>query len=263
MYNNRGVVDFSRFWKYVFPADENMENFLTCFGEHPLEYREFIFGEFFRRNDNNKNPLRFKTMKQLHDYLIDNGFSCFQAGPVFYSNISREDKYVLFPRPLFFDVDLDDYHAEFSKNRPLSIARIIRSCDCLAGKCCDTCWKEIAVQPLKEMLNFLKNIMEYKRIIPMYSGNRGFWIIVWDKEVWLYDTIARTNIANRIGTCIDRTVTIQATHAMKVPLTPHAKTGTITIPISDPDVFVPSHAPHYMDTDKEILREWALLLFKK
>jgi DNA primase catalytic subunit len=232
---------------------KQMYIFLTCHGEYPLEYREFAFGEYYRRYDSKKLPLRFKTMIEWINYCVQENVSSVVAGPLFYPNVAKEDKYVLYQRPLFFDIDLDDYHMEHSKNRPAHISRILRSCPCKPGMCCDICWKEIAVKPLKEMIQFLTDIMEYEHIIPIYSGSRGFWVIVWDKEVWNYDNVARENILNRMNVCFDRMVTIQSTHLMKIPFTPHKKTGILSIPIEDPDVFLPSHAPHYMDSEKEKL----------
>lgn len=253
------------FWKNVFPF-ENFYNFLTCFGEYPLKYREFVFGEFYKRfkDKEKKTPLRFKDIKELQEFLICGNYSTFLCGPVWFPNVSREDKYVIFPLPLLFDVDLDDYHEETSVNRPIHIPRIIRSCSCLPKTCCDTCWKEIAVEPLKYMIHFLKDIMEYKYVLTIYSGSRGFWIIVWDKPVWMYDTIARKNIADQLSNiCIDKNVTISPTHLMKIPLTPHKKTGILSVPIEDPETFLPSQAIHYLDSNMNDLKKMSekILLF--
>lgn len=246
MKTNKG---FANFWRYLFPIKEICE-FLTCFNQFPLNDQEFAFGEYYQRYEkkgSQRIPLRFTTSEALQRFLVIHDSTCVQAGP-------HGDSI----RPLFFDFDLDDMHTKTSPNRPAHIPPIIRECDCLAGTCCDVCWRQIAVKPLKDMLAFFKDIMGYKRILPIYSGNRGFWIIVWDKEVWTYDTISRTNIVNRVPAYIDRNVTIQSRHLMKIPLTPHKKTGVLTVPIVDADTFVPSHAPRYSDIeDKEILLQWA------
>ena len=264
---NKGF--FSEFWRVNFPIND-FYDFFTCFGEYPLEYREFVFnhGDIYRRNEyGTKKPLRFKTLDELHEFLIKQQVTSFLCGPVWFPHTTKEDKYNILPRPLFFDIDLDDYHDEElkSNNRPADVPRVIRTCHCQPRKCCDQCWIQIAREPLVYMIDFLKNTMEYKHIIPFYSGSRGFWIIVWDKEVWTYDITTRLNIVDQLSkkVIIDRNVTIGHTHLMKIPLTPHKSSHVLTTPIEDPNTFVPSMAPHYEQTSKDMLIRWSNSYLKK
>lgn len=263
---NKGF--FSEFWRLIFPIND-FKDFLTCFGEYPLEYREFVFnfGDIYKRynNGDSSKPIRFKTLDDLHDYLIDKNVTSFLCGPIWFPHATKDDKYSLLPAPLFFDIDLDDYHDPKKTDRPADFPRIIRTCPCEPRTCCDVCWIQIARKPLIYMIDFLTNIMEYKYLIPFYSGSRGFWIIVWDKQVWCYDRMTRENIVDQMSkhVLIDRGVSVQPTHLMKLPLTPHKKSRILTTPIDDPETFVPSIAPHFEETNKEMLKKWSELYLKK
>lgn len=217
------TMSVSRFWQEVFPYNK----ILNKYGGATLDGLNFSFGAFYRRKDTNGHPLFFRTQNDLKKYLTDNGFQCFDIGFNDGSN-----------RPLFFDVDIDKLCSE-------------KRCKCGEKECCDECWVSTLRQPLMNCLNFLKCIMGYEDVMPIFSGNKGFWIIVWDKSVWKYDEEGRKNICIRMPTTLDMDVTLQESHLCKVPYSPHKKTGKLCVIIDDPETFLPSDAPHYSKVDKE------------
>jgi DNA primase small subunit len=189
----------------------------------------------------------------LKEYLIKNLPNTINVGPIFPPHVSRSDPFVIFPKPLLFDIDMEDYTNETSSNRPSHIPHIKRTCTCTTT--CDACWILILRDPLVKCMEFLKIFMEFKHVIPVYSGRRGFHI--WVMDHWELDKESREYIVNKMPAILDRNVTIQSTHLMKLFLVPHKTTGRVAIPILDVMEFVPSMS---LDIDKEKMEEFKTFL---
>jgi len=246
--------EVSKYWETCFPFSAILSRYFTNRDKYKLEDKEFAFGEYYQRYaKNNKNKAwRFATTEELSQHLCKHNFSTFYMGPIYLPDNRRNDPHVTHPRPLCFDVDLDDYHAEFSANRPKSVERVIRKCECEAKQCCDICWKQIAVNPIKECFSFFKDIMQFEEVLCIYSGNRGFWFIITDPEVWEWDQISRESIVKRVPAIVDAQVTTQGNHLMKIPLTLHKSSGYVCQPIDEN--FLPSHAVHYSVMTMKIMQ---------
>jgi len=221
------------YYRDMFPT-QLICNWLTLNGKYELSSRKFAMMPHYKRE-------KIETPEALQEYLDEKCPITFQITP------SVGNK-----RPLFFEVDMDDYYDT-----------IKRTCQCKERECCDTCWQQVARKPLIDCLDFCCNFMEFKHVVPLFSGGRGFWIIINDPEVWLYDTESKTSFAKRVPARIDTGVTIQKNHLMKIPLTPHHRTGILCVPILDPQTFVPSMAPHYAEVGEEhedLMQEWTSVL---
>lgn len=179
---------------------------------------EFSMGPYYKKE-------RFISPEDAINYIQKNEITTFQV---------RNTKH------LFFEVDLDDYHAAISENRPSHIPPIARSCKCKDRECCDICWVEIGRKPLLECLKFCKEVMGFEKVLPLFSGGRGFWIIISDERVFNWDQEARKVFAQKVPAFIDKKVTISSNHLMKVPYTQHIRTKKLCVPIDDPENFVPN-----------------------
>jgi DNA primase catalytic subunit len=206
-------------------------NWLSHNEMYPLEKREFRFGENFNIVVNG-----FKTESAFRDYLSTN-----QPKGVYI--VSGEKS------PTFFDVDLDDYIL------PKGIIDRGVLCSCKEKQCCDICWELIMRRPLLDCLTFLKDFMKFKQVFAMFSGARGFWIFVCDD--WTMDRESREFLADRVPAKIDREVTIQPNHLMKVPFSTHRTTGVVCSPIMNPEEFLPSKdTRHHTKIDDVIMKQW-------
>lgn len=196
-----------------------------------LEKREFRFGENFNMVVNG-----FKTENELKDYLSTNQPKGIYvvSGPI---------------SPVFFDIDLDDYIL------PKGIIDRGPLCDCKEKQCCDICWELIMRKPLLDCLHFLKDFMKFKHVFAMFSGGRGFWIYVCDD--WEMDRDSREFLADRMPAKVDREVTIQMNHLMKVPFSTHRTTGVVCSPIMNPEDFLPSKdTRHFSKVDEGLMKQW-------
>ncbi len=183
--------------------------------------------DLWHRNDKTSIPLQFKTLNDLKRYFEyhPDTTTFFVSGSGF----------------LFFEVDITDYLAESSANRPPSTPPATRSCACQAtNQCCDTCWVEVLRAPLIACLEYCVELHMLKKVVPLFSGRRGFWILIGDTLDW--DDEARQSFLNRVPAHIDRGVSEQRDHLMKVPFTPHHETGRLAVPIVDAHTFVPSQS---------------------
>jgi len=263
------------YYSQLFPV-ELICKFLTNNYKYPLIQKEFAFSAHFKRYETFKDlksskeftknyplyltqdlglkvPIRFQNHEELKDYLIKNLPNTINVGPIFPPHVSRSDPFAIFPKPLFFDIDMEDYTNETSTNRPSHIPPAKRTCTCTTT--CDACWILILRDPLVACMDFLKGFMEFTCVIPVYSGRRGFHI--WVMDEWELDKESREYIVNKMPAILDRNVTIQSTHLMKLFLVPHKTTGRLAIPILDVETFVPSMA---VDIDKDKMEEFKSFL---
>lgn len=225
------------FYQHFFPH-KFLWDWLSNHNQYPLENREFRFGENFNIIQNG-----FLTEHEFCDYLTTNQPKGVYLGYYKKPNTFRN------PRPVFFDVDLDDYILPKGKiNRELL-------CPCKEKQCCDICWEMIMRKPLLDCLHFLKEFMGFQHVFAVFSGGRGFWIYLCDD--WEMDRECREILADRIPAMIDKQVTIQMNHLMKVPLSTHRSTGVVCSPIMNPEEFIPSRdTRHFSKLDEGIVREW-------
>lgn len=181
----------------------------------------------WHRNDKTSIPLQFKTLHEFQVY--------FKRHP------DTTTFFVSGSRFFFFEVDITDYLAESSANRPPNTPSATRSCACQAtNQCCDMCWVEVLRAPLIACLDYCVRIHRLKQVVSLFSGRRGFWILIGDTLDW--DDEARRSFLNRVPAYIDRGVSEQRDHLMKVPFTPHHETGRLAVPIIDAHTFVPSQS---------------------
>lgn len=214
--------DLKNYYSTRFPAEAVCKMVTNNF-TYPLEEVEFAFGEFFKRKKG------FLTANDLRSYLESNEPN----------GIQFTGKHV----PFVFEVDKNDYTEPDSKNRPPGVDPIDTSffCDCGYKSCCDVCWEMVLRKPLMDCLTFLKDFMEYKKVFAMFSGKKGFWVFVLDDRAWKMDKEAKISLANRIPAFIDRQVTVQSKHLIKLPFSTHVTTKAICCPILNPVEFLPSH----------------------
>lgn len=236
-----------QYYQTFFPTTQICK-WLTCNNKFELSSRKFAMGTIHYKR------VLIEDVESLQEYIEEHCPNTFQITPVLTTH----------ERPLFFEVDLDDYHEPISANRPKHIPPVKRSCQCKSRECCDICWVEIARAPLARCIDFCRSFMCFAHVVPLFSGGRGFWIIINDSQVWYWDTETRSSFVKRIPAIVDSTVTLQKNHLMKIPLTPHHRTGNLCIPIKDAAVFVPSMAPHYSDINEfheDLIQEWTEILY--
>jgi DNA primase catalytic subunit len=106
--------------------------------------------------------------------------------------------------------------------------------------------------------DYLEKICDFKSVLFVFSGRRGFNCYVLDSFVWSWTRAQRTAILRQAPSFIvfDEAVTIDPMHLIKVPLVPHHATGIITAPIKDLETFLPSMGIHYSKAQNANLDEW-------
>ena len=119
--------------------------------------------------------------------------------------------------PLRFDLDID----------------FCSSCTCDAKACCDVCWEAVALPAMKRLKHVLETQMEYKGLLFVFSGRRGFHAWVLDRRVWSLDREQRRAILAQMRCNLDEDVTLNATHLCKLPLSVHAATKKRSILIDE------------------------------
>jgi DNA primase catalytic subunit len=239
---------------------EWVEWFLTCGKTFPLNRRELVFrwGEkditkrhetfktlqdsamYMERNGYEMTeepllalPLRFGTMDALRTFLIAKMPNCIDAGPIFqslhYQDMDRKDEYAPKLAPLTYDIDLKGY------------AKRGNQCECYATPkgICDQCWIQYLRPALVDLVHFLRDIMQFKTVIPVFSGRGGFHVYVLDKRVWTWDDTARSILTEHLPDSIIRDTAITLSHLIKIPFSPH-KNGYLSMPILNIYEFLPS-----------------------
>lgn len=240
------------YYENCFPY-EWIERFLTCNGKYPLNKREFSF----RKNDfwikhkkfnnlsdcgsfmlkygytekipNIRLPLRFGNVKVLKEYMVDLVPDSINVGPVYYSIYSqymdRKNVFADKQCPLVFDVDIKDYKE--------------KTC---CKELCDLCWITYGRVALVDLVNWLKNFMQFKHILPVDSGFGGFHVYVLDERVWTWDQETRSQFYRYIpkSVILDKSIEGDFTHLAKIPFSPNPKNGCLSLPILDIHTYLPS-----------------------
>jgi len=239
---------------------EWVEWFLTCGGTFPLKLRELAFRwgekditkryEIFKTMQDSANymerngyetteepllslPLRFGTVDALRAFLVAKTPQCIDAGPIFqslhYQTMDRRDEYAPKLAPLTFDIDLKGYIKHDNQ---------CQCCTTTIGTC-DQCWIQHLRPALIDLVHFLRDIMQFKVVLPIFSGRGGFHVYVLDKRVWTWDDMARAILAEHLPKSIVRDSAITLGHLIKIPFSPH-KNGYLSMPILDIYEFLPS-----------------------
>jgi DNA primase catalytic subunit len=243
-----------RYYSEHFPYDWVVW-FLTAGGNFPLNQREFAF----RWNDSVKRyetfktlqdaqlymdingypedevpgftlPLRFGSAEALRSFLIEKTPQSIDIGPLFqdiaHMAEDRKDPYAPKLSQLSFDIDLKDYEGP---------------CLCWKDKrICDPCWIQYLRPALVELLGFLKTFMQFECVIPIYSAGAGFHVFVIDPSVWDWDDVARLGLMKHLPPSVKYDHSIVLSHLIKLPFSPHKTNGTLSLPILDPETFLPS-----------------------
>lgn len=246
------------YYEKMFPYNE-IEHYLTLGGSYPFGKREFGFrwedSDFWKRNETfttidkakrhmermeyiedepfgTKIPIRFGNIDVFKQYLMDAMPKSIDAGPLYDSiytqSLDRKDAYTIKPCSIVFDIDIKDYDGS-------------RPCICTKKQSCDLCWISCMRRALIDLVGFLCEFMQFKRVIPLYSGRCGVHVIVFDDRVWKWDDNARLAIVDYLPKSIrvDKGA-MKSNHMIKIPFSPHIFTGNLALPILDIHEFLPS-----------------------
>lgn len=197
---------------------ECLVNLMTCGHTYKLKNCEIVFrsGIFFDRTQ------RFETTDALYSYMLQKNYKSIEFGAVYPGRDlkkERRDNMLIKHWPLVFDIDIDD-------------DKITRSCDCKGyKKVCDECWGEFMTPAITRVHDFLSKTMRYKSILTVFSGRRGAHIWVLDPIVWEYSKEQRNRIFYELRdvSLLDKPVTLEFTHLIKLPLSLHPVTGTRSV----------------------------------
>lgn len=122
-----------------------------------------------------------------------------------------------FTRELVFDVDASDYQEER-----------VTICQCDRHSVCSECWSRVMVPELTKLTSALSRI-GFTQSHAWFSGSRGFH--VWVSCSSLITRLVRMSIAEEIiensGVRLDRAVTTQPNHTIRMPLSCHQHTQNI------------------------------------
>lgn len=157
---------FAHYSSASFPRDELVE----WFGKARREVC-FVKNEVWSRR------LKVESGKAFRDLSCARVPDAVHLGGVFEGEPGKSR---VIGRELVFDVDLDAYSD-------------LRACCGAEKKACAACWKFARVG--MQILSFLlRNVFGYKRLLFMYTGNRGFHLWVLDAEAFSLSKEMRTNI---------------------------------------------------------------------
>ncbi len=197
-----------------------------------------------------KLPLRFGSINMLRKYLVAYAPYAIDVGAVFrsanYTDIDKCDNYAHRPNFLSFDVDIKDYSREET---------------CKGHALCDVCWTAYGRPALVNLMHFLTTFMEFKRVIPVFSGGGGFHIHVLDDRVWEWDQDTRDDLNRYIAIHLPSVIldkAIMLSHLIKLPFSPHAN-GNLSLPILDIHQFLPSiDAIKVKDMSRELISKYLI-----
>lgn len=271
MLNRASESDRARYYRALFPKawETCLSRIATCSGRYTLEARE-ISPRWVKPNGEdimNRSTI-FASDKELVEYCQKNRPHGLQFGGIMpqdictygvpEGDIRKRQRLVYIGKDLatakgelVIDVDMDDY------NRT-------GICACERTYVCNTCWAVFMDCGRKVIDFWLREIFEFKSILYVFSGRRGFHAYVFDERVleWTYEQrcafLARItdpvehikHIYNNIITphiaellpntsrdasefypIIDLAVTKDASHARGMPLTIHHNTLYIRLPM--------------------------------
>jgi len=244
------------YYKTLFPLDL-LCSITTRNGTYSLTQLEIAFEirpykeVIMLRNVNGNIPYSFATVRDLRRFMIQRSVVALHMGAIYWKprtsqsamKLEKKDDYVHNPAPLVFDVDASDYKQ--------------RTCPCkqhdMCKVCCDT-----FVWPAVNTIVELCTTMGFKKILKVFSGNRGFHVWVLDDRAYDLLEVQRKNMCERLkamGVCLDEEVTLKSTHLKKMPMTVHASTGNIARPVGD-TFDIERDIIHISKVTAEQIEEW-------
>lgn len=152
---------------------------------------------------------------------------CIHLGGIDMPTLGIEEKRTL-SREFVLDIDMSDYAD-------------IRTCNCAQKQACDTCWRQIAIPLSRCIYNAIAEYFtpEYAahHVSFIFSGRRGFHAIF--HTLFLNTVNQRTNVLKYIqdhvnarftyGCRLDRSVTTESHHLIKLPYAVHAESKNVSI----------------------------------
>lgn len=180
------------------------------------------------RNVNGKIPYSFDSARDIRRFMVQRTVVALHMGAIYYCKkrsqaamkLEREDAYLYNPAPLVFDLDASDF---------------ARTCVCKQHDMCRICC-ETFVLPAVDAIVKLCVQLDFKKILKVFSGGRGFHVWVLDDRAYQLLPSQRKNMCERLkkqGVELDADVTLNSAHLTKMPMTVHATTGNIARPIGD------------------------------
>lgn len=186
-------------------------------------------------------PCTFRDAEHLAAYLNMYKPTSVELGPVHPGRSrskERNNPLLLHRAPLVVDVDMNPTNA--SK----------RTCPCGNNDklVCNVCWEQFLVPAMREIHRVFIEVFNFKSVLTVFSGRRGFHVYVLDREVWEYTQEARKAVLSQFQDVdIDENV-VDVGHLLKAPLIVHPGTGRRAIPIDDS--FRPDDYPPEVDLKK-------------
>jgi DNA primase catalytic subunit len=255
------AVETKRFWNDLFPHAwaRVLQRIATSDGLFPLECRE-LAPRWTRAGG--------ETIMKRHQRYADVVAECQRMRPhaLQFGGIHWENGSVL--GELVFDVDMDDYDRT-------------NVCACAPGHVCSTCWTTY-MEPARVALDWiLRKWCEFRKLLHVFSGRRGFHVWVLDRRAVLLTPEQRKALVDRIVAILsvpdelykgvqavltplararnmldwralfpklDVQVSRDAGHLKKMPLTIHQDTMRIAVPLPL------LTAKHTFDPDRDAYR---------
>ena len=243
------------YYKTLFPLD------LLCListrnNTYPLSSLEIAFEirpdkkVIMLRKVNGKIPYSFDNARDIRRFMVQRTVVALHMGAVYWKpkgsqaamKLEREDTYLYNPAPLVFDLDASDFP---------------RTCVCKQHDMCKICC-ETFVLPAVDTIVKLCVLLDFKKILKVFSGGRGFHVWVLDDRAYDLLPSQRKNMCERLkkqGVELDTNVTLNSTHLTKMPMTVHATTGNIARPIGD-TFDMEKDIIHLSNVTAEQIEEW-------
>lgn len=247
-------------------------NFATLDGTYPLSNREIVFryGEsIFKRYQH------FETIQASEKYATEHGMKPSTQLPLCFNDCKELEERVrycapdsvslgpIFPCSSLLTRDAERKNACLTKYAPIVFdvdtdKDTVRDCECEPRQVCDHCWPSVLRPAMLALNEYLTKVCNFKAVLFVFSGRRGFNCYVLDSIVWGWTRAQRSAILRRAPAFIvfDEAVTLDPMHLIKAPLVPHHATGVITAPIKDLATFLPSMGIHYSKIQSATLNEW-------
>lgn len=220
--------------------------------DNDLQRKEYCQARYMPEGE--KVPLAFLNAQDLQDYCRRKYPTTLAVGPVFPCvvdrDVERKSTELIKFAPIVFDVDMEDF---------LKDGRCTRSCKCENRAICDVCYNELLRPASLSLYHFLTEICQFKGVLMVYSGRRGFHCYILDRRVWDWSSEQRETLTILVpeSVYLDKSVTVDPCHLVKPPLLPHQSTGILSCPIMDLNAFTPSrNGIHWSQVGQNEIDAW-------